>query len=132
MDNSIKNEKRQIIFNKFLLFIIAVTIGLNNIVVGYKIAGISIDRIIQLFTFFLLFRCFISDLKNPSLKKIQSFVAVLFYLSLLKYCSLFIQGENIELSDFLRSNVRVIMYGVFIYLNYYLFNNDLLKVNRMF
>ena len=123
-------DKNKRILTSIILICIAVTVGLNNIVIGYKVAGISIDRIMQIFIFIFIFKHFTKDLKDKNLKFVEIIILWFLILIIFNNFSLLIQNEDkITLMTFTRDTIRVFMYGIFTYLVYYLLKNDMKKLN---
>lgn len=129
-DIGMKNKQQPSIFHLFILLLIVISVGLNNIVIGYKVAGVSVDRIIQILLFFILFKYFIRDLRDKNLKFIITIIGLFLILSVFNNYSLFLQGENnITTAVFIRDVIRVLMYAIFTYLVYYALKKDIKKIN---
>lgn len=129
MVSDLRKKTNHVLVN-FLFFLLAISLGLNNIVVGYKFFGLfSFDRLFQLLFFFAFFKLFISNLRDHSFLLIIKLILSLLILILLKYLSLTFQGQLITVNEFIRNTFRVLMYGAFTSLTYSLFKFDLKKVN---
>lgn len=114
----------------FILYLIAVSIGLNNIVVGFKLAAISVDRWLQILIFLIFLKYFMKDLKDDSLRMVQIFIGSLFFLITFKYLSILLQGDDVSsYTRFFRDIVRVGMYGLFLQLVYHILKKDLNTIN---
>lgn len=130
INSTTTQNKQKTLLISIILVSIAIAVGLNNIVIGYKIAGISIDRIIQIFLFFILFKHFSKDWKDKNLRFVLIIISWFLILAIFNNFSLLIQGEDkITVMTFIRDTIRVIMYGIFTYLVYYLLKNDIKKLN---
>ncbi len=112
-----------------IFFFLALSVGLNNIVIGYKFAGISYDRLFQLFFFVFLSFSFKEYYKN---KEILALLVFIFFLSVLYVfgkISLLVQGEEVFIDEFIRGLVRTLMYFVFVYIVFVLLDNYKWTIN---
>lgn len=127
-NHSQKLSSQKSFFQSFILIIIAISLGVNDIVTGFKIAGVSIDRIIQIFIFVFLIPSFKKELGDVKIKFIFYIICCFFFLINLKYFVL-ASSEDVEFMFIVREGVRVIMMGIYFYLAYYLIKKDINKLN---
>ncbi len=99
----------------YIFFILSISVGLNNIVIGYKIFGVSLDRILQLIIF--VFFCYLyTDLLNKkATRNLMMMVLSLLLLYMFTQLSLSIQGEIIQVTDIIRGLVRTFTYFAFVF-----------------
>lgn len=104
----------------FAILVLAVSIGLNNIFIGYKLAGISYDRIFQLLFFSCIFGRYLRDLNISLIRSLSIFIFILSFLLIIKDLSLLIQRQEVEPISFIRELTRTFTYGIFTYLVFYI------------
>tara|TARA_B110000902_G_scaffold265347_1_gene349368 strand:- start:951 stop:2261 length:1311 start_codon:yes stop_codon:yes gene_type:complete len=121
MLNIIPNQGKYKFLTTVLFLFIAITLGLNNIVVGVKVFGVSIDKLFGLFCFLLLSKSFFHDFKyNKYFRKINMIFVGFLLLKILKTESLLLQNESMESGLILMDMAKNIFFIMYFYLAYFL------------
>ena len=103
----------------FLAYFVAIIIGLNNTLISQTIAGITIDRLLEMAIFLLLLPIIVRDaLRNRTL---FIFAIIVFFLVALKSVVLINESAiaNMVLDSVLRDIVRILVFFVIFYLFYF-------------
>lgn len=110
---------------KILLISIALLLGLNNILIGYKIFGISVDRLLELFIFIYLIKFFIFNIKkNYHFNLVFRIILLLIIFKLFNFFSIILQNGDVTFLELTREITRPIFMFIFFSLAYYLFQKD--------
>ncbi|RRS30909.1 MAG: hypothetical protein P794_05240 [Epsilonproteobacteria bacterium (ex Lamellibrachia satsuma)] len=111
--------------NKLYLIIIAITLAVNNIFIGYKIMGISFDRILLGVLFVISLKSFLYDIKtNKYLRLVVIFFIIFFALNLLKSSYLVLACDEYNISNMIRSSFRILTMLIFFYLSFFLISRS--------
>ncbi len=118
------------IFKNLLIpLCIAFLLGTEGIFTGFSVGGMPYVRIATILVFLLIFTDFVNDIKiNKLLFFFEKFVLVLLLFLFLKLCVfVFIKSEEFEF--IILEISRLIFYGIFIYIGYFMINKNILFLN---
>ena len=103
----------------FLAYCVVIIIGLNNTLISQTVAGITIDRLLEMSIFLLLLPIIVRD----ALRDQNLFIFAILVLFLVALKSFVLLNEsaiaNMSLDTVLRDIVRILVFFVIFYLFYF-------------
>lgn len=114
---------------RVLCILIAVLLGINNVFIHYKIAGISYDRLLEIALFFLLFKGYLRELTESRFFRIFNlFLLIFFVLQIIVDFRLALSG-SIDFEKLMRDCARFLTYAAFAYLFVFIAKRNIKYVN---
>lgn len=114
---------------RFICILIAILIGVDNVFINYKVAGISYDRLLELIIFAFLFKSFMRELAtNRFFKILNIFFVVFLCLQLFVDIRLSLLG-TIEPEKVFRDIARYLSFVSFSFLFLYIIKKNIKFVN---
>lgn len=99
-----------------IYIIISLLLAIDNIFIKYKVAGISYDRLLEFFFFFVFFKTYLKELHtNPFFRKWNIFIVILAIIQLLANLKMGIEGA-IEFKVIYTSFIKCFSFIVFSFL----------------
>lgn len=114
--------------NKFLnvgaFFLLALSIGVNNAFIGYKIGGVSFDRLFQILFFLIYLKVLINVVKEDIFKPLAILIFFMLALYTLKYFIYVAYGNEMTLVQLVRGYARTIQYLIVTLLCFLIFKTS--------
>ncbi|MFK7971193.1 MAG: hypothetical protein AB8F95_12535 [Bacteroidia bacterium] len=99
-----------------LVTVLGLLVGVNNIFIGYKFAGVSYDRLVEIVLFIFLFRTFIRSMRDSGVFRMMILVLIVFgIMRQVGDIGVWAQGQTVTLEAFARTFVKSFTYVIFFF-----------------